>query len=296
MYKSELVEAYCATTFAAQLPDGEIGIRIGQRHPRLDALLKERGVGTWAYITACNPGSADLPPDKNDKHSAELVRYLELKGYRFFLGEGRPYEPVWDPEASVLVIGIEHEAAIRLGQDLNQNAIVIGQYEGVAELVWLPAKPTILLVGTFHGYQMDMPGWNKKCGAPLFEQRISHIVSKSGVDYLFEELSVDALTNLSVRHESWLEVIARQTTIMHKFIDPGQEERLRIGIRPGEECTQEGIEKRERYWLERVRNCDFSTALCVIGADHVEKFSARLSQQYTCAVIDACYNPKNIEK
>lgn len=200
MYKSELVEAYCATTFAAQLPDGEIGIRIGQRHPRLDALLKERGVGTWAYITACNPGSADLPPDKNDKHSAELVRYLELKGYRFFLGEGRPYEPVWDPEASVLVIGIEHEAAIRLGQDLNQNAIVIGQYEGVAELVWLPAKPTILLVGTFHGYQMDMPGWNKKCGAPLFEQRISHIVSKSGVDYLFEELSVDALTNLSVRH------------------------------------------------------------------------------------------------
>lgn len=142
MNKSKLVEAYCATTFSAQLPDGEIGIRIGQRHPRLDALLKERGFGTWAYITASNPGSVNQPPDKNDKHNAELVRHLELKGYRFFLGEGRPDEPGWDPEASVLVIGIGHEAAIRLGQDLNQNAIVIGQQDGMAELVWLTAKPT----------------------------------------------------------------------------------------------------------------------------------------------------------
>jgi len=141
MKKRELVEAYCATTFAAQLPDGEIGIRIGQPHPRLDALLKERGVGTWAYITASNPGSVNLPSDKNDKQNAELVQYLELKGYRFFLGEGRPDEPGWDPEASVLVIGIEHEAAYHLGQSLGQNAIVIGQYEGMAELVWLTLAP-----------------------------------------------------------------------------------------------------------------------------------------------------------
>lgn len=137
MNKHELEVAYCATTFATELPDGEIGIRIGQRHPRLDALLKEQGASTWAYITASNPGSVNLPPDKNGKHNAEFVRYLELKGYRFFLGEGRPDKPGWDPEASVLVIGIEHEAAIRLGQNLGQNAIVIGQYEGVAELVWL---------------------------------------------------------------------------------------------------------------------------------------------------------------
>lgn len=143
MNKRELEVAYCATTFAAGLPDGELGIRIGQPHPRLDVLLKEQGAGTWAYITACNPGSADLPPEVNDKRHADLVRYLEIKGYRIFLGEGRPDEPGWDPETSVLVIGIEHEAAMRLGQDLRQNAIVIGQYEGVAELVWLPPPPLI---------------------------------------------------------------------------------------------------------------------------------------------------------
>lgn len=137
MNKCELMEAYCATTFSAQLADGEIGIRIGQRHSRLDALLKEQGAGTWAYITASNPGSANFPADENDKRNAELVRHLELKGYRFFLGEGRPDEPGWAPERNVLVIGIGHEAATRLGQGLNQNAIVIGQYEGVAELVWL---------------------------------------------------------------------------------------------------------------------------------------------------------------
>lgn len=136
MNKHELEAAYCATTFAAELPDGEIGIRIGQRHPRLDALFKEQSAGTWAYITACNPGSVNLPAEENDKRNAELVRYLELKGYRFFLGEGRPDKPGWDPETSVLVIGIEHEAAVRLGRDWGQNAIVIGRYEGGAELVW----------------------------------------------------------------------------------------------------------------------------------------------------------------
>lgn len=61
MIKRELVEAYGATTFAAKLPDGEIGIRIGQRHLRLDVLRKEQCAGTWAYITACNPGSVNLP-------------------------------------------------------------------------------------------------------------------------------------------------------------------------------------------------------------------------------------------
>lgn len=137
MNKSKIMETYCATTFAAELSDGEIGIRIGQHHPRLDALLKEQRASNWAYITASNPGSVNLPLDKNDKRNAELVRYLELKGYRFFLGEGRPDKPGWTPEASVLVIGIEHEAAYRLGQSLGQNAIVIGQYEGMAEFVWL---------------------------------------------------------------------------------------------------------------------------------------------------------------
>ncbi|OGA44781.1 MAG: hypothetical protein A3G24_20770 [Betaproteobacteria bacterium RIFCSPLOWO2_12_FULL_62_13] len=157
-------------------------------------------------------------------------------------------------------------------------------------------KRCIFLIGTFHGYQMNMPGWNKMCGAPLFEQHICRIISEQRVDYLFEELNVDALTDIFGRHKSWLEVIARQTTISHKFIDPGNKERLRIGIRPGEECTPEGIEKREYYWLERVRECEFFTAICVIGAKHIENVSARLSREYACTIINACYDPKNIKK
>lgn len=143
MNERELEVAYCATMFAAKLPDGYLGIRIGQLHPRLDVLLKTQGAGTWAYITACNPGSVNLPPEVNDKRHVDLVRHLEIKGYRIFMGEGKPDEPGRDPETSVLVINIEREAAMRLGQDLGQNAIVIGQYEGMAELVWLPPSPLI---------------------------------------------------------------------------------------------------------------------------------------------------------
>ena len=155
----------------------------------------------------------------------------------------------------------------------------------------------IFLIGTTHPYQINAPGHDKKCGAPQFKQYIRHIISKHSVDYLFEELNADRdLTNISGigRHESWLEVIARETTISHKFIDPGCKERLYIGIQQGEECTPEGIEKRECYWLDRVRECGFSTALCVIGAEHINTFSARLSQEYICTIENEWYDPMNI--
>lgn len=176
---------YRATTFEAALPDGELGIRIGQSHPRLDALLKEQGAGTWAYITACNPGSADLPPEENDKRHTDLLRYLEVKGFRIFLGEGRPDEPGWNPETSVLVIGIEHEAAMRLGQGLGQNAIVIGRHEGVAELVWLPPPS--------EQEEEDRP--------PRTESGYAYVGSKTAHRFL-KKCGIDGLKDLKVYVDS----------------------------------------------------------------------------------------------
>ena len=49
-------DAYLRTTFSADTPHGVIEIRPGASSPALDALLTERRVADWAYVTAYNPG------------------------------------------------------------------------------------------------------------------------------------------------------------------------------------------------------------------------------------------------
>ena len=97
------------------------------------------------------------------------------------------------------------------------------------------------------------------------------------------------------RAKSWLETISNRTGIPHKFIDPGDEERLHIGILPSQDATPEAIEKRECYWIERVRECNFSTALCVVGSAHIENLSSKLAKEYDCVIENVRYNPKELE-
>ena len=78
----ELLDAaYRATTFVAETPFGEIGIRVGQRHPDLDTVLERccYGFRTWAFITACNPASVRLPPEENRRRHDQLVSCLKTE-------------------------------------------------------------------------------------------------------------------------------------------------------------------------------------------------------------------------
>lgn len=156
-------------------------------------------------------------------------------------------------------------------------------------------KASVVLVGTIHGYQLDLHGWNRRCGAPQFEQYLIQFVSEHKVDSLLEELNEEALTDVTGRAKSWLENIAKKTGILHRFIDPGIEDRSSIGILTGEYSTPESNEKRERYWIERVRELKFSTALCVVGCAHIDSFSSKLAKEYECVIENACYNPEELE-
>jgi hypothetical protein len=51
-----------------------------------------------------------------------------------FPGEGIGDDGVWPPERSVLVLGIEREAALQLGRRFGQRAIVCGDLGGLATL------------------------------------------------------------------------------------------------------------------------------------------------------------------
>jgi hypothetical protein len=129
----ELVDAYLSTSFVVFNP--AINIKIGEINSELNRLLNEDGVTEWVFITSVNPYSESLSDLKN----LELYNELKeaVKEYKFYEGHGIGDDPQWQPEISLLVVGITREEAIRLGNVYRQNAIVFGKIDNPAELVLL---------------------------------------------------------------------------------------------------------------------------------------------------------------
>lgn len=134
--RATLERAYEATAFVADAPGGRIEIRIGRRHPDLDALLAGRGVHAWAFVTAWNPASRLLPDAENAVRQQRLRDDLAALRLTSFPGRGVPDRGDWPPEASVLVLGLAEDDARRIGRKHGQNAVVIGACGEAARLVW----------------------------------------------------------------------------------------------------------------------------------------------------------------
>lgn len=110
-------------------------IRIGRAHLWLDALLGERGVRTWGFITAVNPQSRLLTDAQNQRRQALLRAELDRLGLAFFEGEGIGDDGTHPAEPSYLVLGISRDQAIALARQFDQAAIVFGEIDGPAGLV-----------------------------------------------------------------------------------------------------------------------------------------------------------------
>ena len=134
--RAVLQRAYTATTFVAEVLDGSIEIRIGRRHPALDALLIGQDTDAWAFITAWNPSSQRLTDTENAARQQRLHDELTSLCLPIFSGRGVPDEGDWPPEASLLVLGLAETDALRIGRDHGQNAVVAGARGGPARLVW----------------------------------------------------------------------------------------------------------------------------------------------------------------
>jgi hypothetical protein len=134
MTDDALLAAYRRTSFYADTARGRLVIRIGESHPDLDAILRASGCETWAYLTAFNPGSVRLSDAENDRGQRELEDALRPLEHPMFPGEGVGDDGTWPPERSILVLGIEREAALLLGRRFGQRAIVCGRLGGLATL------------------------------------------------------------------------------------------------------------------------------------------------------------------
>jgi hypothetical protein len=128
--------AYRATSYVVDGPDGAFALRVGETSPPLDDLLRRHGARSWAFVTACNPGSIPLSADENRGRAEELTRVVSEGGYPFRTGRGIG-EGDWLPEESLLVLEIALEDAAALGRRFGQNAILVGEAGAPARLVWL---------------------------------------------------------------------------------------------------------------------------------------------------------------
>ncbi len=132
---SSLKTAYYNTLY--RVYDPPLTIKIGQHHPALDRLLEKHHRQTWAYLTACNPGSQLLLPQVNAQRQAQLLADLEKTDFLTFPGTGEGLEASWPPEASLLLLGISFEVASKIGRTYGQLAFLYGEKGGPALLVWL---------------------------------------------------------------------------------------------------------------------------------------------------------------
>ncbi len=134
--RPELLKAYKETAYFADLPNGRVEIRIGEKTPDLDLVLVEHEVGSWVFVTACNPLSEKLANKENRKRLDGLDKVLLDREVIHYKGEGIGDSGVWPCEPSFLALGLNLDEAIALGREQGQYAVVFGRFNKPAQLVW----------------------------------------------------------------------------------------------------------------------------------------------------------------
>lgn len=104
-----------------------------------------------------------------------------------------------------------------------------------------------------------------------FPQVLAQAVRETDAKMIAEESNEEVLPKFSAT-QSIVAVVASKMNIGHLFCEPGLAERERLGITGTGNLSD--FEKREMYWLKRLRAVDMTPIIFVLGADHVHSFSA----------------------
>jgi hypothetical protein len=131
----DLLQAYERAEYVV-FGEPDLVIRIGELNPDLDDLMEADGGETAAFITAANPFGESQDEWENRLAMIALAQVIDGK-YPCYSGEGRDPKGEWNPEPSLLVIGIAREDAEDLGRRYDQNAIVFIEEGRPPELVVL---------------------------------------------------------------------------------------------------------------------------------------------------------------
>ena len=103
-----------------------IRIRIGEENADLAALLKDKSVRSWAYLTAFNPGSNRLPAEENKRRQRQLGEIVGKTYRQLYRGEGISDGGDRPAEASVRSSGSAERKRSDWGRDLDSGPSCLG--------------------------------------------------------------------------------------------------------------------------------------------------------------------------
>ena len=130
------VQAYRETEYRVQ-GNTPFTLHIGVVNDALLAIHKLHGVDCSAFITACNPYSQMVSNTDNSSRQRQLADELTRRGLTYLPGIGQHPSNQWPGEESFLVLGLNLQAAKKLGQHFEQNAIVWCGVDVLPELILL---------------------------------------------------------------------------------------------------------------------------------------------------------------
>lgn len=131
---SELAQAFTETDYIVH-HEPPFTMNIGKPCPDLKMLMADRNALGAAYITAWNPFAQKLSDKENKARQSDLNATLKKRGLAFIDGIGQHPSNNWLGEVSVLVLGLDLEAAKSLARHYEQHAFVWALGDGVPELV-----------------------------------------------------------------------------------------------------------------------------------------------------------------
>ncbi len=126
-----LIEAFLATDYAVRFGGVWRVVRIGERHPGIEALVRTTGV----FITGWNPFGKRAALAANDARNHAMARILAARGYTVLPHQGVGAGGDW-AEDGFFVLDMRVATARNLARAFGQLAIVSIARGRKAELVW----------------------------------------------------------------------------------------------------------------------------------------------------------------
>ena len=132
----ELIAAYVRTAYRVDDSGFSFTMHVDESSAQLRACHGAFAVHCSAFITAWNPRSEAAPRSINEAAMSRLERELDARHLRWLRGEGVDPGGEWPGEPSLLVLGLDHAAAIALGRMFEQNAVVCAAADAIPRLVF----------------------------------------------------------------------------------------------------------------------------------------------------------------
>ena len=138
MSADALLEAYRTTRFVAYDGEREIAALVDQHVPGMDALLERLAARSGVFITAWNPRSVVLSPERNAVAAGRLAARVSAEGFRALPHRGISADPSWHPEEGLFVLDMDFDYAVAMAAEFGQNAVTVVALGEPARLLFTP--------------------------------------------------------------------------------------------------------------------------------------------------------------